>query len=104
MEPAWEARVAAVKAACKADMLLTELARASPTAQAAAEAGRKARREAGGSDLEARQQGALAARETVLGIAAAWFPGAQARALRKRVDMAREDQNRQTRIWPGVGG
>ena len=55
VEPAWEARVAAAKAACKADMLLTELARASPTAQAAKEAVRKARREAGGSDLEVRQ-------------------------------------------------
>ena len=92
MDPAWEARVAAVKAAGKANMLLTELARAPPTAQAAAEAGRKARREAGGSDLEARQQGALAERETGLGIVAAWFPDAQARALWKQVDMAREDQ------------
>ena len=73
VEPAWEARVAAVKAACKADTLLAELVRASPTAQAAAEAERKARREAGGGDLEVRQQGALAARETVLGIAAARF-------------------------------
>ena len=73
MELAWEAAAAAVKAAGKAEMLWTELARASPTAHAAAEAVRKAQREAGGGDLEVRQQGALAARETVLAIAAAWF-------------------------------
>jgi hypothetical protein len=110
VEPAWEARVAAVKAACKADMLWSELARASPTAQAAKEAVRKARREAGGSDLEGRQQGDLAARETVLEIAAAWFPDAQARAFREQVDMAREHHMEAIRAaaerWyaPGAAG
>ena len=99
MEPAWEARVAAIIAAGEAEMLWTELARASPTAQAAKEAVRKARREAGGSDLEGRQQGALAARETVLAIAAAWFPDAQARAFRERVDVAREHRVEAVERW-----
>ena len=60
---------------------------------------RKARREAGGSDLEGRQQGALAARETVLAIAAAWFPDAQARAFRERVDVAREHRVEAVERW-----
>ena len=76
------------KAAVEAATLVVELAGTSPAAQAAREAVRKARREAGDSDLEVREQGALAAREAVLGIAAARFPEAQARVLRERMGMA----------------
>ena len=79
------------RAAFDAAMLVLELARASPTAQAARDAARKARREAGDSDLEERKQGASAAWEAVLGIAAAWFPEAQARVLRERLGMAHEE-------------
>ena len=79
------------RAAFDAAMLVLELARASPTAQAARDAARKARREAGDSDLEERKQGASAAWEAVLGIAAAWFPEAQARVLRERMGMAHEE-------------
>ena len=52
----------------------------------------------------------MAARETVLGIAAAWFPDAQARAFREQVDMAREHHMEAIRAaaerWyaPGAAG
>ena len=65
-EEAWKAVAAATEASADAASLVDELALASPKAQAAAEAVRKAEREDCVSDHEVRQQRALAAQEAML--------------------------------------